>query len=144
MYTLTSVSEAEFDTLADIWEASVRATHDFLAEEDFQFFRGMVRSGIFREVTITGLRDASGQLLGFSGTHGTSLEMLFLRPDIRGKGAGKLLLLHAIENQGITHVDVNEQNPLALGFYRHFGFDVVRRSEVDGTGKPYPILHLVR
>lgn len=144
MYTLTSVSEAEFDTLADIWEASVRATHGFLAAGDFQFFREMVRSGIFHEVTVTGLRDATGQLLGFSGTHGTSLEMLFLRPDIRGKGAGKLLLLHAIENQGITHVDVNEQNPLALGFYRHFGFEVVRRSEVDGTGKPYPILHLVR
>lgn len=144
MYLLTSVSEDEFDTLSDIWEASVRATHGFLSEEDFQFFRGIVRSGVFRHVTVTGLRDTSGQLHGFSGVEGGSLEMLFLHPETRGKGAGKQLLLHAIEQQGVTKVDVNEQNDDALGFYRHFGFEAASRSETDGTGKPYPILHLRR
>jgi hypothetical protein len=43
---------------------------------------------------------------------------------------------------GATTVDVNEQNPQAVGFYLHIGCEVVGRSELDGMGKPYPLLHL--
>jgi putative acetyltransferase len=39
---------------------------------------------------------------------------------------------------------VNEQNPAACGFYEHLGFVVVGRSEVDGTGRPFPLLHMRR
>ena len=34
------------------------------------------------------------------------------------------------------------RNEQALGFYLKYGFSVVSRSERDGTGKPYPILHM--
>ena len=37
---------------------------------------------------------------------------------------------------------MNEQNEQAVGFYLHQGFVIAGRSELDGTGKPYPILHL--
>jgi len=39
-------------------------------------------------------------------------------------------------------LDVNEQNPQALGFYLHEGFEVIGRSETDGLGQPYPLLHM--
>jgi putative acetyltransferase len=68
--------------------------------------------------------------------------MLFISPDARGSGIGKLLLNNAITNQGAFKVDVNEQNPQAIGFYEHMGFNVVGRSPLDGQGKPYPLLHL--
>ena len=42
----------------------------------------------------------------------------------------------------VNKVDVNEQNPQALGFYQHYGFEVIDRSPLDGSGKPYPILHM--
>jgi putative acetyltransferase len=42
----------------------------------------------------------------------------------------------------ITKVDVNEQNIQAVGFYKHIGFHVLGRSESDGQGKEYPILHM--
>ena len=71
-----------------------------------------------------------------------NLEMLFLHPAATGKGLGKLLTQHAIAEQNVTKVDVNEQNTRAADFYRHFGFTAVSRSEVDSTGKPYPILHM--
>lgn len=48
----------------------------------------------------------------------------------------------AIHEFGAVELDVNEQNPQAIGFYARMGFDVVGRSERDGTGKPYPILHM--
>ena len=60
----------------------------------------------------------------------------------RGKGAGGRLLSHAIAAFGATSLDVNEQNEQAVGFYLHQGFVIAGRSELDGTGKPYPILHL--
>jgi len=39
-------------------------------------------------------------------------------------------------------VDVNEQNPLVVGFYVRHGFVVLRRSETDAGGRPFPILHM--
>ena len=39
-------------------------------------------------------------------------------------------------------LDVNEQNPQAVGFYFKQGFEVIGRSEVDGMGQPYPLLHM--
>jgi len=69
--------------------------------------------------------------------------MLFIHPDYRRKGIGKCLLHYAISKLHITRVDVNEQNEQAVGFYEHAGFTTIARSELDGTGKPYPILHMV-
>ncbi|PLX92501.1 MAG: GNAT family N-acetyltransferase, partial [Desulfuromonas sp.] len=62
--------------------------------------------------------------------------------EARGKGIGALLVAYAINAQGATNVDVNEQNGQALGFYQHLGFSVTGRSPVDGQGKPYPLLHM--
>ena len=42
----------------------------------------------------------------------------------------------------VLTVDVNEQNPQAVGFYRHYGFIQVARSPLDGEGKPFPLLHM--
>ena len=53
-----------------------------------------------------------------------------------------MLLERAFRSFDATKVDVNEQNPQAVGFYLHHGFRVVARSETDSTNKPYPLLHL--
>lgn len=68
--------------------------------------------------------------------------MLFIAPQMRGRGIGKLLVNYAVEHQGVWKVDVNEQNEQAVGFYQKMGFSVVGRSPVDNQGKPYPLLHM--
>jgi putative acetyltransferase len=68
--------------------------------------------------------------------------MLFMHPAYRGKRIGKTLLEYAINNLNVTKVDVNEQNEQAVGFYKHCGFETLGRSELDASGKPYPILHM--
>lgn len=70
------------------------------------------------------------------------LEMLFVSPEFRGKGIGKQLLQYGIENHSVNELGVNEQNPLAKGFYEHFGFQVYKRTETDEQGNPYPILYM--
>jgi putative acetyltransferase len=126
----------------DVWEASVRATHDFVNEADIQFFRPLVRDALPQMAQSACIRDQAGQVAGFIAAADCKVEMLFIHPDWRGHGGGSRLLRHAIETFGATTLDVNEQNEQAVGFYLQQGFEVVGRSELDGTGKPYPLLHL--
>lgn len=37
---------------------------------------------------------------------------------------------------------VNEQNPQAVGFYEHLGFETYRRTDFDEEGNPYPLLYM--
>lgn len=60
----------------------------------------------------------------------------------RGKGVGKQLLQYGIENYGIQELTVNEQNPQAVGFYRHMGFKTYKRTDYDEEGNPYPLLYM--
>ena len=59
-----------------------------------------------------------------------------------GKGVGKQLLQYGIENYGIQELTVNEQNPQAVGFYRHMGFKTYKRTDYDEEGNPYPLLYM--
>lgn len=132
----------DFAQITDVWEASVRATHDFLREADIQKMKPLVRDEYLYLVTLFGVRDADGRILGFIGVEGNKIEMLFIHPEARGKGIGKQLLRYAIDHLGTDEVDVNEQNGQAVGFYLHAGFKVTGRSELDGQGQPFPLLHL--
>ena len=143
MYKLDPLQQTEYAVLLEIWEASIKATHHFLKEEDIEFFKKTVcEKKIFELVNLTVARADTNKILGFTGVSEDSLEMIFLHPGARGKGIGKMLLKHAIDHRKITRVDVNEQNEEALQFYKHFRFKVISRSALDGTGKPYPILHM--
>jgi len=133
---------SEYPEIVSVWEASVRATHHFLSEADIGFFRPLILNEYLAAVTLRCLKDATGRILGFVGVADGSVEMLFLAPDAMGLGHGRRLLQHAIAELGAERVDVNEQNPNAVAFYRHCGFTVTGRSAVDGMGKPFPLLHL--
>lgn len=70
--------------------------------------------------------------------------MLFIAHEERGKGLGKELLTYGIENYSVNELAVNEQNPLAKGFYERMGFTVYKRTETDEQGNPYPLLYMKR
>ena len=133
---------AELPRLVEIWEAAVRATHDFLPEADLQLIKPLLISQYFPNVQLTCIRDEQGEIAGFGGYADGKVEMLFVAPEAHGKGLGKALLLDAINRLGATQVDVNEQNPRAVVFYLSQGFAVADRSPLDGGGRPFPILHL--
>lgn len=136
------VEKVEHLKLIEIWESSVRATHDFLSEEDLQELKPLILDLYFDAVDLRCAKNAQGEIQGFCGVQNGNIEMLFISPDARGKGIGAMLSAHAIKEQGASKVDVNEQNEQALGFYQQIGFKVIGRSPVDGQGKPYPLLHM--
>jgi putative acetyltransferase len=125
--------------LLDVWEYAVRATHDFLRKGDVDFLRPYVAQGL-KEIPILLCALEGSRPLAFLGMAGDSIEMLFVQAGLRHCGIGSALMREALE-LGACHVDVNEQNPQALGFYQHFGFEVASRDEVDSLDLPYPILH---
>lgn len=141
-FTLSIPSVGDHPELVRIWEASVRATHHFLPEDYLLTLRGLLLDQYLRAVDLIAARDDTGHWLGFAGTTPGVLEMLFIAPEQRGKGIGKQLLDYTRKHHGVREVDVNEQNPQAIGFYLAQGFSVVSRSEVDGLGQPYPILRM--
>lgn len=138
--TVDKVAEKEYQEIVDLWEDAVRVTHSFLKEENIQYFKSLILEKYFYAVNLSCVRDANNRILAFMGTTDKKIEMLFISPDYMGQGVGRLLMNHAIGVLGLNKVDVNEQNQQAVGFYRHLGFEVIGRSELDGMGKPYPIL----
>jgi putative acetyltransferase len=141
-YLIETPIAADLPRLVEVWEAAVRATHHFLSEDDIQFFKPLVRDAYLHAVKLACVRAEDGRVSGFLGTAGGVIEMLFIDPAQHGRGIGKALLEHARRMEDATRVDVNEQNPQALGFYLAQGFEVIGRSPLDGSGKPFPILHL--
>ncbi len=138
---ITPGEKKDYSVLVDIWESAVKATHNFLSDEDFEFYKKHI-SIYFEHVSLFVYRDDKGEAKGFLGISDDNIEMLFVDNKSRGTGIGKLLLDYAVNKLNATKVDVNEQNIQALEFYYHFGFKEIGRDEYDGEGKGYPILHL--
>lgn len=154
MYTLAPLSAEYFPSLLAVWEASVRASHSFLSEQDIVDLRpqvleafGMVRLyaawqgtepvafiGLGAEQEPEPVQNAAPAL--------NKIEMLFVHPAHFRQGLGRRLVGHAATLHPVRLVDVNEQNPRALAFYQHLGFRVVGRSALDGQGRPFPLVHL--
>ncbi|WP_018754362.1 acetyltransferase [Paenibacillus terrigena] len=144
-YTLIhkdNLTDNELFQILRVWEASVRATHHFLAEEDIVSLIPLVQSGVPQVEHVICIEDQQQEIQAFMGIHGDKIEMLFVDPELRGKGIGKKLITYALDDMNVNYVDVNEQNPQAVGFYEHVGFEVYERSELDDQGNPFPILRM--
>ncbi len=131
---------ALIEELAALWESSVRASHDFLAAGDVEFYMPYVREAL-RSVPLLFVARESGRTAGFMGITAAHLDALFLAPEYFGRGAGAFLMAAALA-RGVRSVDVNEQNARARRFYEKHGFRAVSRRETDDCGKPYPIIRM--
>ena len=127
--------------LLGIWEASVRASHHFLTEEDIRSLCPQAEEAV-RQIGTLWVADDGNVRIGFIGIQSGKIEMLFLHPDYFRKGIGKVLIQKAIAEQDVQYVDVNEQNPSAVKFYERMGFRTFRRDSTDDQGNPFPILRM--
>lgn len=139
---IRQATNADHPQLLDLWLRAVRATHHFLQETDIEALLAQLRDVYLPAVELWMAEDAVNGPLGFIGLNESHVEMLFIEPDRRGEGIGRALLDHARRSRGQISVDVNEQNPEAVGFYLDYGFIQTGRSPLDGEGRPFPLLHL--
>lgn len=102
MITVEVAKPAQFPTLLEVWESSVRATHFFLREQDIQELRSTLLNEYFPNLNIRVARLCSnGLIVGFTAVSENRIEMLFVN-----------------------------------------GFVITGRSELDGQGRQYPLLHM--
>ena len=144
-YTINNINERSsklVEQLTALWEASVRATHHFLSEDDICEIRGYVPMALTGVGELIVAMDELQNPVAFMGVEDGRLEMLFVEPQYIGKGVGRLLVRNGIDCYGINEVTVNEQNPSAVGFYKHMGFRESKRSDFDEQGRPFPLIYM--
>ncbi len=130
------------EQLLKVWENSVRATHLFLSEDEIESIKKYVPQALTEIPYLIIIENENQIPVGFMGIVKQHLEMLFISNEERGKGLGKELLKYGIEKYSVNDLAVNEQNPLAKGFYEHIGFEVYKRTECDEQGNPYSLLYM--
>lgn len=144
LYELETRSQPLLTTLLNLWEDSVRATHSFLSDAEIEEIKEYVPQALRGVEHLLVAENEAGKIIAFMGTEHNRLEMFFLLSSERGKGTGRALLEYAMKNYDVQELTVNEQNPQAVGFYRHMGFKTYKRTELDEQGKPYPLLYMKR
>lgn len=142
MQTAKNRTNGFVNELMDVWEASVRATHHFLADSDIDLLKPIVRQGLTAIFELVYFVNEEERVLGFMGIENEKIEMLFIHPLHRGQGIGKKFISHAVNKSNVSRVDVNEQNVQGVGFYKHMGFKIISRSPMDENANPFPILHM--
>lgn len=130
------------DQLVEIWNASVRASHNFLAERDINEIRECLPDMFANIPHLIVAINEDGTPAAFMGVEDGMLEMLFVSPTHFRVGIGRRLVEYGIDNLGIERVTVNEQNPDAIGFYEHLGFRRYHRTEYDTEGRPFPLIFM--
>ncbi len=143
MLKLRKSTPADGERIVEIWRDAVDATHHFLAPEDRRAIEAEVRGslpGADLWLAVT----SEDRPVGFMGLSGRHMDALFIDLAHRGQGVGRALVEHALAMSQVLTTDVNEQNPQAVGFYERMGFKPFGRSERDGEGRPYPLIHLRR
>lgn len=136
-------NEDDATALLDIWLRSVRASHAFITESDLQSLLPVVRDQVLPELDLWILCKDQDSPIGFMGVGENSIEALFIDPDhFRCRGGTLLIEFARSRLSRPLHVDVNEQNPAAVDFYKAMGFEVIGRSDLDGEGRPFPLLHM--
>jgi len=141
MIRIRPSTPADGDRAVEIWRDAVDATHDFLTAED-RIAIGEEVKDFLPQAPLWLAVDADDRPAGFMLLDDNSMEALFIDPAHRGTGVGRALVAHAIGLHGAITTEVNEQNCQAVGFYQRMGFVAAGRSERDGQGRPYPLIHL--
>ena len=141
MIRIRQSTPADGERAVEIWRDAVDATHDFLAPAD-RVAIGQEVAGFLPAAPLWLAVDRHDRPIGFMLLDGANMEALFIDPAHRGAGVGRALVAHALALHPDLTTDVNEQNGQAIGFYERMGFTPTGRSERDGQGRPYPLIHL--
>jgi hypothetical protein len=65
LYQVDSIHESEYPAVVAVWEASVRATHDFLKEEDIAYFKPLILHEYLHAVHLHCVRNEEHSIVGF-------------------------------------------------------------------------------
>ncbi|WP_082807878.1 glutamine-hydrolyzing GMP synthase [Helicobacter himalayensis] len=131
--------------LVDLWEDSVRDSHEFLTENAILEIKNDVNALLEKSKNTLVATDEE-TFLGFLGVEHNRIEMLFVHPKFFRRGVGRALLREAfmrhLKQFDSIVVDCNADNARGLKFYQKLGFKEIGRSAKDSQGRDFAIVHL--
>ncbi len=133
---------SEYEELIEVWDDSVRATHDYLQEEYIEQAKGQILNSYFQQIDLWGIKE-NEVIIGFIGLSSDEITMLFVKPDYFRQGIGSKLIKFAI-SQGHNKITVNVANEQAIKFYLHHNFVKTAYAKNDDQGNNYPIWTMTR
>ena len=80
---------ADYEAIAELWEASVRATHHFLKPEEIGFYKPYLLKYALPACRLYGIKTNEGKLCAFIGLSDDKIEMLFVNPKFFKNGCGR-------------------------------------------------------
>lgn len=128
--------------LCHIWRRAVEETHLFLDAEAIDALAQTLPAALHRIPHLLVVMDDADTILAFVGIRKQDIDFLFVDPRHHKKGIGRACIEFAGKNYQADSLCVNEQNPQAIAFYEHLGFQMERRSDTDEQGCPYPLLYM--
>ncbi|WP_055585019.1 GNAT family N-acetyltransferase [Streptacidiphilus griseoplanus] len=135
---------ADAPAIAQVHMASRAATMPYLPPQkrNHQQVTDWVREVHLRR-NRTWVAEHRGEVVGYASLAGDLLQHLYLRPDVRRRGVGTLLLDEVRRHSpaGLT-LHVFQQNTDARAFYEHHGFTVTATGDGSGTMENLPDLTL--
>lgn len=133
---------ADYEAIAELWEASVRATHHFLKPEEIGFYKPYLLKYALPACRLYGIKTNEGKLCAFIGLSDDKIEMLFVNPKFFKNGCGRRLVDFAEREKNIKKVDVNEENPAGAGLLSSYGFQHCRPQRTGRQRQAPPLLFL--
>ena len=64
---IDNIQKNEYQQVVKVWEASVRATHHFLKNEDIEYFKPLILNTYLDAVELRCIRNTETQIIGFRG-----------------------------------------------------------------------------
>ena len=99
-------------------DASVRASHNFLAKSDINEICECLPEMFANIIHLVVAIDENDTPVAFMGVE------------------------YGTDNLGIERITVNEQNPNVIGFYEHLSFRRYLHTENDEEGRPFPLIFM--
>ena len=114
IFTVKERTAELYETLIEIWENSVRATHTFLTDEEIDDIKSYVPKAIESVenlIVAETENNGVGKIVAFSGVENRKIEMLFVDNDKRGQGIGRKLVEYAVEKYSAETVSRTRFDP---------------------------------
>lgn len=130
--------------LVDVWQRSVR-TSDLSARGRSSRMLPYA-SGYLANVATLLVARHEGHEIGFLGIDEAGIETVFVDPDWRGRGIGRMLVERAVNVFGARDAAVGEDSPQATAFFAHLGFATWPLMGADEDGLPVmrTVMRLIR
>lgn len=134
IFTIREYHQADLNDLMSAWESANALAHPFLTGDFVDKVRHDIPN-LYLPNTDTWVAEHNKKVIGFIALMGNEVAAIFVDTQFHGLGAGKLLMDKAHSFHPSLEVEVFEDNTIGRKFYSSYGFELIKKSLHEPSGK---------